>query len=301
MDSMPAYRPFFRSAERHAMGIKTLDPADWLEFGADFESQMETRRRLLDQRPDDVLAGLPGSEAAQAELLAALLDHLRRHAADRYRIEADAVLETATGQRLSRHAAPAPLDLAGRLVQEDLCILQKRLDRYHLTAAVLCFPAHWSLSEKLGKPLLDIHAPVPGFAEQLGAPVERLFERLDPNKPVQRLNWSLVDTDDLYLPPSHRTTPVELGVDDVGLHLRLRVERQTLRRLPSSGAVVFGIRTYVTPLGEVIDSAGAADALIRRLDELPRPMRVYKNLERVRAPLLAFLQRRRQERAATPS
>ena len=94
--------------------------------------------------------------------------------------------------------------MIGGLVQEDFCLLQERDGRYILTAAVLCFPAHWLLSEKIGRPLIEIHAPVPGFAEQLGNPVERLFERLDPEKPVQRRNWSLVDTDRLFLPPSHR-------------------------------------------------------------------------------------------------
>lgn len=292
MAGMTLEKPFMKSAARHAMAIKALDPADWIELGEDFRHQMQVRRQLIDQRADDVLAALPGSEAGQAELLGLLLAHLERHFSHLYRIETDAIVELATGLRWSRSGA-SPLALAGRLVQEDFCLLQKHEDRYRLTAAVLCFPAHWSLAEKLGRPLLDIHEPVPGFAEQLGAPVDRLIERLDAEKPVRRLNWSLVDTDALHLPPSHRTEPVRLDIDDVGDRLYLRVERQTLRRLPVSGDVVFGIRTCITPLVKAIDSREAADALIQRLHELPEPMRIYKNVASVREPLLAFLERRR--------
>ncbi|MEZ5932975.1 MAG: DUF3445 domain-containing protein [Alphaproteobacteria bacterium] len=285
---MTIHRPFFKSARHHAMGIKALDPADWLEFGEDAAHQLAERHRLLDERPSEVIAALPGSEAAQDELAALVLDYLERHARDRYRIETDRVVEPATGFSCDRSNA----SVLGRLVQEDFCLLQKHEGRYVLSAAVLCFPAHWSLAEKLGRPLIEIHAPVPGFAEQLGSPVERLFDNLSTEKPVQRLNWSLVDTDELFLPPSHRTEPVRLDKEDVAERVRLRVERQTLRRLPRSGAVVFGIRTHITPLAEAIDTAEAAAALIERLHELPSPMQTYKNLVRVKPALLAFLEAR---------
>lgn len=35
--------------------------------------------------------------------------------------------------------------------------------------------------------------------------------------------------------------------------LRLRSERQTLRRLPKSGVIVFGIRTYMTPVSRLVE------------------------------------------------
>ena len=285
--------PILKSAARHAMGIKALDPDDWITFGDDSRHQLAERRDLLDRRPGEVLAALSGSEAAEQELLALLLQHLERHARDRYRIERNAVVELETGLRLARSDVSAPMDLAGRLVQEDFCLLQRDGDRYVLSAAVLCFPSHWYLSEKIGRPLIEIHAPVPGFAEQLGNPVERLFDRLDVDKPVQRLNWSLVDTDRLFLPPSHRDEPVTILADAIGKRMRLRVERQTLRRLPETKAVVFGIRTYVTPLDQVIDSHEAAEALIQRLQELPSSMQMYKNLAQIKPALLAYLKQRR--------
>ena len=44
-----------------------------------------------------------------------------------------------------------------------------------LTGAVLCFPSSWTLSEKLGKPLLRIHMPVASYDSQMGARVQRMF------------------------------------------------------------------------------------------------------------------------------
>ena len=60
-----------------------------------------------------------------------------------------------------------PLELAGRLVQEDLCIIQDAADGPRFTAAVLCFPSRWRLHEKLGQPLAAVHGPVPLYAERL--------------------------------------------------------------------------------------------------------------------------------------
>jgi len=50
--------------------------------------------------------------------------------------------------------------------------------------------------------------------------------------------------------------------------MRLRVERQTLRRLPRSGAIVFTIRVYLTPLAELgPGEAGRLAAAIRGVKE----------------------------------
>jgi hypothetical protein len=50
--------------------------------------------------------------------------------------------------------------------------------------------------------------------------------------------------------------------------MRLRVERQTLRRLPRGGAIVFTIRVYMTPLGELgPGEAGRLAGAIRGVKE----------------------------------
>ena len=56
-----------------------------------------------------------------------------------------------------------PLRTLGQIVQEDICLLQKRGDEHVLTGAVLCFPASWRLADKAGRPLIGIHDTVPEY------------------------------------------------------------------------------------------------------------------------------------------
>ena len=207
-----------------------------------------------------------------------------------YRRANGAIENLVTGERFDLAAwSERPLELAGRLVQEDLCLMQKDTAGYRLVAAVLCFPAHWRLADKLGRPLVLIHEPVPGFAERLAPTVDRFFANLAAARPVWRANWSLVDTDERFLPPEHRKAGRAIAAARVGEELWLRVERQTFRRLPRSGDVLFGIRTYVEPLATAIDDAAAAAALAARIGEMPDAMARYKGIAPIREPLLAWL------------
>jgi hypothetical protein len=287
---MARYRPFLDGPWRLAMGIKALDPAEWIEIDERFDAQLAARRRLLDQRRLEVLAALPEAGSGARELLALLLDHLARHFPEHYRLMPGRIENLTTGEDFEIEAwAGAPLELAGRLVQEDFCLMQRSEAGYRLVGAVLCFPAHWRLADKLGRPLELIHASVPGFGERLAAPVDRFFANIQVERLVWRLNWSLVDTPELFLPPEHRGHPRPISAECAGEQMWLRVERQTLRRLEHSGDVVFGIHTHVAPLAEAIDSPEAARALAARIREMPEPMARYKSIWPIRAPLLAWL------------
>jgi hypothetical protein len=156
----------------------------------------------------------------------------------------------------------------------------------------LCFPSHWRLADKLGRPLDVIHAPVPGFGERLAPTVDRFFANLQVARPVWRVNWSLVDTPQLFLPPEHRALRKEIAAERAGEQLWLRVERQTLRRLPRSGDVLFGIRTHLAPLAVAIDGPAAARALAERVHEMPPAMAAYKGIAAIRGALLSYLEAR---------
>jgi hypothetical protein len=277
-----------------AMGLAALDPSDWLWPDELYEAEAAQRDALLRERADDVLALLPVAEEAAGELLALVAAFLLEHHPDRFRRgdEGDAVI-VGPGGRPVDLADPNPLRAAGRLVQEDLCLLQQGPDgeSYRLTGAALCFPAHWRLREKLGLPLAAIHGPVPGFAQRLEAPVDRFFAALAAERPVWRANWSVVEDATLHHP--HPRLPVPgLTADNAGEKLWLRVERQTLRRLPRTRAIVFTIRTLVRPLGEVAADPATALVLAARLRELDDAAAAYKGLPALAPALLGWLDRR---------
>jgi len=127
---------------------------------------------------------------------------------------------------------------AARLVQEDLCVLV-RSDAWRLQAACVCFPSRWN-SLQLGTTLDDIHRPVPSYDVELSRPTNAFFERLKPSRSFWRLNWTLIDSPALHQPTSARRSPHGDLADWF-----FRVERQTLRRLPLSDAIIFTIRNYV--------------------------------------------------------
>lgn len=267
---------FLEGVSRPTMGLNALAADDWLWVDDRFAEEVAERARLVAERPDQVMAMLPGAEPAVEELLAAVL-----------------AVMTARG-----HAAPpeaAPLARLGVAAQEDFCVLQRRADgAYALTAAVLCFPAHWRLRDKIGRPLAEIHAPVPGFADRLGAPVARFLASLRVERPVWRANWSVVESPALFHPGQRQAVP-DLTADNAGDRLWLRVERQTLRRLPVTGAVVFAIRTLVEPLARTVRRPGAARAMADRFAGMDDATAAYKGLPLMRQPLLAYLRRQAEQ------
>ena len=294
MTAIPDYLPFEAGPHRMAMGLLALDPTDWIELDDAFEAELALKRRLLAERAGEVFAARPEAAAGSAETLALLADHLAARFPTRFTLADGAIANIATGERWTLGDDPVhPLDRAGRLVQEDLCLMQATADgEFVLAAASLCFPSRWRLADKLGRPLAAIHGPVPGYQEKLARPVDRFFGLIKADKPVWRVNWSIHDDPALFQPSGHwRVDPLTLAPDEVGERLYLRVERQTLRRLPASGDVLFTIKTYVRPLAQAIRDAATAARLAAAVRGLPEPLRAYKSVARFEAPLMAWLER----------
>lgn len=155
----------------------------------------------------------------------------------------------------------------GLLVAEDFCLLlpDPVSGEYRLVAAVLCFPSRWLLSEKLGQPLTVIHDPVPDYDDELARRVNRVFTTLRVERPLVRVNWLVHTVPELHLPMGHSDKLVASFSPEGPFYLR--TERQTLVRLPKSGAVVFGIKTSLTPIERLApDEAGALRDALSALD-----------------------------------
>jgi len=272
---------------RPQMGLTASAERDWIEIGADLRDTLVLKRRLLAEHHDEVFGALPGSEAAGAEIVDALFDFLPRRYPTQYPRMQDTIAIAATSELIARRSpALHPLDVAGRLVPEDLCVMEADADgKYRLTAASLCFPSRWRLHEKLGLPLAEIHGPVPGYDSALARPVDRFFTALADGKIVQRRNWTIHDRPDLFQPqsPRHHVVPPER----FGSDLFLRSERQTLRRFTPSRAILFTIRTHVWPLGEL--STDDAHALGQAVANLPVADRQYKGVVALAEKLSVWL------------
>lgn len=286
--------PFEAGPYRMAMGLIACPPEALIELDEHYPAEMVERRRLLDERRADVFAALPEAAPAGTELLERLATLLVARHPEWFARDGVMLHNHLTGETWNL-AAPDrdPLEIAGRLVQEDLCLLLPGPDGPVLAAAVLCFPSRWRLSEKIGRPLAAIHDPVPFYGERLARPVDRLLGALRPGRLVERYNWSIVDDPALFQPAGHgrQAHDPRITAGNAGETLFLRVERQTLSLLPASGAVLFGIRIHRHPLARIAAEPGIAARLAAAIAALPEPMAAYKSIAPFRAALLAYLER----------
>ena len=207
------------------MGLVKLPESTWL----DPQPDLAARKAAFDADPDSVMV-LPEAEAGIAEL-ADLLG-------------VDGGLET-----------------CARSVWEDLCVMVQDAPGtpFRLGAAAVGFPTDWRIAEKMGKPVHEVHEPIHGYAEQLASPVDKFMNGLHSFNIFGRTNAFVVASDDLrYMPvepPEARFAHVT--ADNAGETLFVRCEREALRRLPKSRAIVFTIGIYRTPLAALSDAAVA--------------------------------------------
>ena len=282
--------PFGQGPYRMAMDLEAVPESAWFEFDDRYHPELAEKRRLHEIAYSQIFAATAESGAARTEALELVMAALTSHFPDWFCRHGAIVGNQLTGESWDIRSVD-PLELAGRLVQEDLCLVQSGAEGPVLAAATLCFPSRWRLLEKIGKPLAAVHGPVPLYAERLARPVNRFMQHLKPNHIVSRLNWSLLDDPALFQPDGkwRADLSTDITAANAGNRVFLRVERQTLRRLPLTGAILFGIRVHVYPLDQIIDRPDRAAALARAIEELPPEIQHYKSLLPFRQALLKWL------------
>lgn len=222
-------------------GTRPVDPAEWLIRDEAFGGQMALRDRLIEERPDEVHACPTESLPAARETLELACDALAQDSGYSFG-KTEVRRPDGVSVPLDRDR---PLVTLGRLQQADVCLMERGPEGHLLSAAVLCFPASWTLSEKLGRPMTAIHGPVREYDEDLTRRVQRLFDALRPGTVLSRANALLYETADLFAPRSESAPPRRTSPEAARY---LRSERQTLRALPKTGAIVFTIHTVMIPV-----------------------------------------------------
>jgi hypothetical protein len=240
-DRLPLH-PWAEPATRRLPGIQPVEGRDWLRVDEAYGPQMALRDRLIAAQPEVVHALLPVARPAADELYRTVLAWV---AAEPGFAVTPSHVTRPDGVTVALDP-DQPLLTLGRLVQQDLCLMEARGEEYDLTGAILCFPASWTLAQKLGRPMTGIHQPVEIYDDQLAARVHRLFTAIRPEQPLWRMNFFTYDSFHLHHPRVEgdwRRQPTGRSY--------VRCERQTLLRLPQTRAVLFAIHTIVVDAAQI--------------------------------------------------
>jgi hypothetical protein len=304
VNHLPIHTPYDGSSKLFQIGLKQLDLVNWIEVDDKFDFQLAEKRRIYTEYADKVFVAEPGTEEAQAEVLALLAEHLPARFPERYRQDGERLIVVGHPELEGLMESPLPpLHKASLLVQEDLILMRRGEDGWRLAAGSLCFPSSWLLTEKFGRLMSGIHEPVPGFGPgtRNAGLIDRMFDRLQVGQPVERFNWSIQSGDALYHPLSDveridRATGRPIRFPDVEAAARafIRVERQTLRKLPVAGDILFTIRIHLDPMSTLKsrpDRATLAASFAEQLLALDEDQLDYKGLTADRDRLVEALRR----------
>lgn len=283
------HTPYDGSSKLFAIGLKPLALSEWIDTDERLAADLAEKERLAAERWSEVFAAEPGTDAAQAEVLALLAGHLMQRFPDLYRQDGGTIL--VTGRRVPLTGPPA-LWTAARLVQEDLVLMRRGEAGWRLAAASLSFPSSWKLAEKFGRPIHEVHTPVPGFGggTRNAELIARMFDNMRAETPMIRWNWSVYGDAELFHP--HNSPARRFGTGVRAENVFLRVERQTLRLLPESRDILFTIRIVVDPLEALerhSDAARIATVLIEQLFSFNAEQLDYKGMTLERDRLVARL------------
>jgi len=270
-DSVPfgsiRHRPWAEVPPDFAIGLRPIAADAWLEGG---EPDPASRKdRLFETRREAAWAETDGSRPGQAEILSL--------------VERVAEVE-------ARPDLP-PLQAAARAVADDLCLMERRRGAWTLTALSLCAGTFFTAGEVIGKPLSELHAPVPGFDERFAPRVVRIFDALRPEAILERRNWTVMAGDDLFAPDGEaiRARLGRVLAEQAGEALFVRVERQTIRKLPATGGIVFTIRVWRHALAALDAEPGLRAAFARAWRGASPDFRRYKRLALYDPLVEAFL------------
>lgn len=283
----PRFTPYDGSSEPFAIGLTQIAPERWIETDADLERYLAEKDRLTTEDREAVFQAENGSEPAQAEALGVLVAHLLENHVATYARQDNAL--AFLDRRIPLDAPQPPLLTAGSLVADDLVLLENREGGWRVTAGYVAFPSSWSLKEKAGKTIGEIHGPVPDFepGSRNDGLINRMFDRIAPGRVVERFNWSIYPEADLDWPPEKGARLARQQFDPASNFIR--VERQTLRKLPETGAMLFTIRIYQDPIAVVTARPELANQLAARLDAMSEAQLAYKGMTEKRAKLMTFL------------
>lgn len=256
-------RLFPDADHRLQMNLRPGDARRYWQQSEEAATVLAERRRWLAEAPQRHLLVLPEGEESVAEAVAFMLAQIDL-------------------------PASSPEQAATEL-EPDWIVLSGEPARSHpVIGGAVIFPSSWAFEEKIGRPLHEVHAPVPGLQSSLGSQIHTFLSRLAPNAAWERDNWGISADPRLN---HHPALPIRRLDASATLETTwLRLEQQFLTRLPVTNAILFGIRVTNHRLDHLSAVPGVAYRVARALKSMSAEVATYKGLASACAPLAAQLE-----------
>lgn len=275
----------------------------------------DLRQNALNNTPEAVLQTSDNSPlvyAASQELLKLQSSYLSVHYPEIYELTENAQDEPQILNKVNNQLFDIipknehPLSIAGRLVQEDICLVQKTSEQqFELVAGFLATPTKWAMADFIGGNLDEVHRNVSNYSVPVGGKRVSLKHTVDkalaemkeyPEGQFARNNVFIKFDPSLALHKHLERRPKRAQLlKDLGNRTFLRSERETLTRLPwpNDNFRVFTIKPHVYTL-EKIRSMQRGQELARAIltnSVLLEPLQEYDLVE----PVCDYLTRAHKE------
>jgi hypothetical protein len=295
------YRPYRWSAADFQLGLRPIRPENWILIGAGHAEMMRQKCERLTNHGHSYYRTLPTSLPAQRELRERIVAHLVSDHPKSFEKIGSVVRSLITAQTLDLDDdSTEPLMQVSYLIEEDFMLLEDIGGNIQITAASNAYSSSGRLVGSVGHDVEWAHEPVPQLTRKLGGKINRVLGSIHAATLCERFNWQITPMASVFFPHNDphaanaaamREVFVELRRDPAraGEFLWIRVERQTLRRLPDSNAVAFSLHTYSDPLSSMQSDVESVRAIWTLLNNYSEERWKYSEMDIVREPLMTWL------------
>ncbi|CAH6721370.1 hypothetical protein CLIB1444_06S00606 [[Candida] jaroonii] len=296
------WRPF-RWPYHQTMAIYKLDINHWLDMDKYYWHYIEEKQRIWQKYGKENIDWLPEGYEPSLELMEMVTNHLLKRYPLLFTLLEDKgsrgkVVKNELTREVIDMTMPLkehPLMYVTKMAKEDFYVVMKnpKDGLHYLVAAAVPFPGgSFGISAKIGKHLDIIHEEVPYYHEKLKKSMERWFERLTPSAPVERASWYMtwdhkLRQNGVYQRDSDKVKEEAKSYSPEDYNVR--VERQTLRKLPKSQAIIFTNHPVFYSIEEMKDEPMIPSLLRKIIYEAPEGIIKYKSFELYRDHISGYL------------
>lgn len=298
----PYYRPYRWAAPQFQLGLRPFTLDRWISMETDYAVNMRDKRELLAAYTDRYYRALPSSLPAQRELRGRIVAHLLNDHAQRFIRTGNLISPVDSGCVFDlEDNGVEPLLQLSQFIEEDFMLIEEVEGHALITAASNVYSSSGRLVASVGQAIDWAHIPVPGLTRMLGRRIDRIVGSVHATTPAERFNWQLTPMASIFFPRDNPHAANAVAMHAIleplcaaprraGELLWIRVERQTLSRLPDSGAVAFSLHTYSDPLSSIEADEESLRAMLALLRAYSPERLKYSEMDIILEPVIAWLE-----------